>query len=82
MFIFSFICICFSFVLVKLELLAKGAFQGRFLEEYQSLRSRRLELGSPNLLWMIGPGIFIQVLRLLVTSTCNSTVIYVVLSYR
>eukprot|EP00250_Pteridium_aquilinum_P014568 c22065_g2_i1 orf=223-1779(+) len=46
---------------LQLERLAKGLSQGKFLEEYRHLKKRKQELCCPSLLWIIGPGIFIQV---------------------
>lgn len=46
---------------LQLERLAKGASQGKFLEEYRHLRKRQHGLSCPSLLWIIGPGIFIQI---------------------
>ncbi|KAI5059474.1 hypothetical protein GOP47_0025793, partial [Adiantum capillus-veneris] len=46
---------------LQLERLARGLSQGNFLEECRQLRKRKQGLSSPSLLWILGPGICLQV---------------------
>ncbi|MCO5611602.1 hypothetical protein L7F22_065856 [Adiantum nelumboides] len=47
--------------ILQLERLARGLSQGKFLEECRQLRKRRQGVSSPSVLWILGPGICIQV---------------------
>ncbi|MCO5552505.1 hypothetical protein L7F22_006017 [Adiantum nelumboides] len=47
--------------ILQLERLARGLSQGKLLEECRQLRKRRQGVSSPSFLWILGPGICIQV---------------------